>query len=100
MSKHENHNHWSMYECMCHGNDGLAKYDDDGLTNYEWMARSMHEEYAALKSTVLDLLQSLEAEDQLKNGFNGMGYNIMTETASKKRMHIRRLRGMIGEEQQ
>jgi hypothetical protein len=68
------------------------------MTDYEMMANNLHQDYIQLKSTVLDLLQSLEAEDQLKNGFNGMGYNIMTETASKKRMHIRRLRGMIGEE--
>jgi hypothetical protein len=81
MSKHENHNNWDVHQCQCVG------------TN-------LHEEYVQLKGTVLDLLQSLEAEDQLKNGFNGMGYNIMTETASKKRMHIRRLRGMIGEDQQ
>jgi hypothetical protein len=70
------------------------------MTDYEMMANNLHQDYIQLKSTVLDLLQSLEAEDQLKNGFNGMGYNIMTETASKKRMHIRRLRGMIGEDQQ
>ena len=98
MSKHTNHNHWNMYECKCHGDDGFAKYNDDGLTNYEWMSRNMHQEYAELKSTVLDLLQSLDAEDQLKNGFNGMGYNIVQETASKKRMHVRRLRSMIGED--
>jgi hypothetical protein len=69
------------------------------MTDYEMMANNLHQDYIQLKSTVLDLLQSLDAEDQLKNGFNGMGYNIMTETASKKRMHIRRLRGMIGEDQ-
>jgi len=90
MSKHENHNHWSIYECSCHPEEGAE---------YELMASKLHEEYVQLKGTVLDLLQSLDAEDQLKNGFNGMGYNIMTETASKKRMHIRRLRGMIGEDQ-
>jgi hypothetical protein len=88
MSKHENHNHWNIYECVCCG------------TDYEGISKNLHEEYVALKATVLDLLQSLEAEDQLKNGFNGMGYNIVQETASKKRMHIRRLRGMIGEEQE
>jgi len=87
MSKHENHNSWNMYECTC------------SMTDYEMMANNLHQDYIQLKSTVLDLLQSLEAEDQLKNGFNGMGYNIMTETASKKRMHIRRLRSMIGEDQ-
>jgi len=69
------------------------------MTDYEMMANNLHQDYIQLKSTALDLLQSLEAEDQLKNGFNGMGYNIVTETASKKRMHIRRLRGMIGEDQ-
>ena len=91
MSKHENHNYWDIYECCCHPEE---------RAEYELMASKLHEEYMALKGTILDLLQSLEAEDQLKNGFNGMGYNIMTETASKKRMHMRRLRSMIGEDQQ
>ena len=90
MSKHENHNHWDMYECHCY---------PDARADYEGIFKNLHEEYVQLKGTILDLLQSLEAEDQLKNGFNGMGYNIMTETASKKRMHIRRLRSMIGEDQ-
>jgi hypothetical protein len=79
MSKHEPHNHWDIHQCACIG------------TN-------IHEEYLELKSTVLDLLQSLESEDQLKNGFNGMGHNIMTETAGRKRGHIRRIKAMIGEE--
>ena len=87
MSKHENHTGWNMYECTCCG------------TDYEEMANNLHQDYIQLKSTVLDLLQSLDAEDQLKNGFNGMGHNIMTETASRKRMHVRRLRSMIGEDQ-
>lgn len=85
MSKHTKHNSWKSNECDC----GLHASRHPEF---------LHEEYVELKGTILDLLQSLEAEDQLKNGFNGMGYNIMTETASKKRMHIRRLRGMIGEE--
>lgn len=89
MSKHEHHNHWDIYDCSCHPDEGA---------NYEFMSKELHQEYLELKSTVLDLLQSLEAEDQLKNGFNGMGYNIVTETASKKRGHIRRIKAMIGEE--
>jgi hypothetical protein len=86
MSKHEHHNHWDLNECICRG------------TDYERMSQDLHTDYIELKSTVLDLLQSLEAEDQLKNGFNGMGYNIVTETASKKRGHIRRIKEMIGED--
>jgi len=86
MSKHEHHNHWDLNECICRG------------TDYERMSQDLHTDYIELKSTVLDLLQSLEAEDQLKNGFNGMGYNIVTETASKRRGHIRRIKEMIGEE--
>ena len=62
------------------------------------ISNNVHQEYTELKSTVLDLLQSLEAEDQLKSGFKGMGYNIVTETASKRRGHIRRIKAMIGEE--
>jgi hypothetical protein len=90
MSKHTNHTNWDMHKCECHGGDELLDYESQTL---------LHEEYVELKSTVLDLLQSLDAEDQLKNGFSGMGYNIVQETASKKRMHIRRLRGMVGEDQ-
>jgi hypothetical protein len=90
MSKHENHNHWHIYECSCHPEEGAE---------YELMAKDLHQDYIQLKSTVLDLLQSLEAEDQLKKGFKGMGYNIVTETASKRRGHIRRIKAMIGEEQ-
>lgn len=89
MSKHEHHNNWDMHECACSG--------EEDYPDYETISR-LHEEYTELKSTVLDLLQSLEAEDQLKNGFNGMGHNIMTETASKRRGHIRRIKAMIGEE--
>ena len=86
MSKHEHHNHWDLNECICRG------------TDYERMSQNLHADYIELKSTVLDLLQSLEAEDMLKNGFNGMGYNIVTETASKRRGHIRRIKEMIGED--
>jgi hypothetical protein len=87
MRKHEHHNNWDLNECVCR------------RTDYESMAKELHQEYTELKITVLDLLHSLDAEDQLKNGFNGMGHNIMTETASKKRMHIRRLRSFIGEDE-
>ena len=86
MSKHEHHNHWDLNQCICLG------------TDFEEMSKELHQEYTELKSTVLDLLQSLEAEDQLKSGFKGMGYNIVTETASKRRGHIRRIKAMIGEE--
>jgi hypothetical protein len=89
MSKHQQHNNWDIYDCSCH---------PDERTDYERMSQDLHSDYIELKSRVLDLLQSLEAEDQLKNGFNGMGYNIVTETASKKRGHIRRIKEMIGEE--
>ena len=85
MSKHQHHNNWNIRECLG--------------TDFEEMSNELHQEYTELKSTVLDLLQSLEAEDQLKNGFSGMGYNIVTETASKRRGHIRRIKAMIGEEQ-
>ena len=90
MSKHNKHNNWDMHKCECHGSDELMDYESTTI---------LHEEYVQLKGTVLGLLQSLEAEDQLKNGFNGMGYNIVQEKAAEKRMHIRRLRGMIGEDQ-
>lgn len=89
MSKHQHHNNWNFYECSCH---------PDEMVDYEFMSNKIHEEYVELKSTVLDLLQSLEAEDKLKKGFKGMGYNIVTETASKRRGHIRRIKAMIGEE--
>ena len=90
MSKHQQHNNWDIYDCSCHPDEGA---------DYELMSNNVHQEYTELKSTVLDLLQSLEAEDQLKSGFKGMGYNIVTETASKRRGHIRRIKAMIGEEQ-
>lgn len=90
MSKHEPHNHWDMHECACgYGCGDALDYESTVV---------LHEEYVQLKSAVLDLLQSLEAEDQLKNGFNGMGHNIMTETAGKKRRYIHRIKVMIGEE--
>jgi len=82
MSKHQHHNNWDFHECCCQPDEG----------------NGIHQEYVELKSTVLDLLQSLEAEDQLKKGFKGMGHNILTETASKRRGHIRRIKAMIGEE--
>ena len=89
MSKHQHHNNWDLHECDCIGDEELPDYETTAAT---------HQEYVELKSTVLDLLQSLEAEDQLKKGFNGMGHNILTETASKRRGHIRRIKAMIGEE--
>ena len=86
MRKHTHHNHWDLNQCACRE------------TEHEGMLQELHSNYLHLKSTVLDLLQSLEAEDMLKNGFNGMGYNIVTETASKRRGHIRRIKEMIGED--
>lgn len=87
------HTDWSYYSCKCWNNNS------DPYSEPDEELKKLHEEYVYFQSHVRDLLQSLDAEQQLKNGFKGMGHNIVTETASKKRMHIRKLREMLGEEE-
>lgn len=60
--------------------------------------KELHEQYVYFQSYVRDLLQSLDAEQKLKDGFKGMGHNILTETSGKKRGIIRKLKEMLGEE--
>ena len=72
------HNHYDIYKCSCY--------------NEEFSIEKLHEQLNEVKSIVQDLLQSLEAEDNLKKGFKGMGYNILQETASQKLFHIRQLK--------
>ena len=88
MSKH---NHLNYFECECNRylNDPYA--DDDEIIN------DLHQDHMRMISEVRDLLQSLEAEQKLKDGFRGMGHNILTESSGRKRMHMRRLKEMIGE---
>ena len=86
------HTDWSYYSCECWNNNS------DPYSDIDNELKKMHEEYVYFQSVVRDLLQSLDAEKQLKAGFNGMGHNILTESAGKRHGHIRKLKEMLGEE--
>ena len=88
MSKH---NHWNYVECGCN------RYPTDPYADDMEIIRELHQEHIRLISEVRDLLQSLDAEQKLKDGFRGMGHNILTESSGRKRMHMRKLKEMIGE---
>lgn len=84
------HTNWEYSKCDC-----WDTFDDPEIRNTQ--LKKMHEEYVYFQSVVRDLLQSLDAEKQLKAGFNGMGHNILTEISGRKCMYMRRLREIIGE---
>jgi hypothetical protein len=85
------HTNWNYSHCEC-----WDTFDDPEIRNNQ--LKKLHEEYVYFQSYVRDLLQSLDAEQQLKNGFKGMGHNILTETSGRKNGHIRKLKEMLGEE--
>ena len=50
-----------------------------------------------LESILTDLLNCLNAKQQLANGFKGMGYNIMQETSGRLPSLIRSAKKVIGD---
>ena len=92
MSKHKpKHNHWNYVECEC------SRYPIDPYADDIDILREIHEQHMRLIGDVRDLLQSLEAEQTLKEGFRGMGHNILTESAGRKHMYMHRLREIVGD---
>lgn len=78
------HDHWDIAECSyCREQEAPT---DEGL----------HSEYMKLQCVVEDLLASLEARKQLDEGFNGMGYNIVSMRASALFGHVRMLKELVG----
>jgi hypothetical protein len=85
------HTNWEYHNCSC-------KDKNNPYSEAEEELKQLHEQYVYFQSYVRDLLQSLDAEQKLKDGFKGMGHNILTETSGKKRGIIRKLKEMLGEE--
>jgi hypothetical protein len=85
------HTNWEYHNCSC-------KDKNNPYSEAEEELKHLHEQYVYFQSYVRDLLQSLDAEQKLKDGFKGMGHNILTETSGKKREIIRKLKEMLGEE--
>lgn len=85
------HTNWEYNNCEC-------KDKNNPYSEAEEELKQLHEQYVYFQSYVRDLLQSLDAEQKLKDGFRGMGHNILTETSGKKRGIIRKLKEMLVEE--
>ena len=81
------HNHWNMLECT-YCRDVECGTDE-----------VYHSELVQLSSLMEDLLRSLEAETKLKEGFKGMGYNILQEKASARNLYIKQIKKMISYEE-
>ena len=77
------HNHWSPVSCS-HCSQVIAP-----------AVESLHMELVSLVGEVEELLKSLDAEQKLKEGFGGMGHNILVEDASRKNSRIRAVRRLI-----
>lgn len=78
------HDHWDIVECSY-----CKKQQPD-------LDKGLHSEYVQLQCAVEQLLASLEARKKLDEGFRGMGHNILVESASGYRMHIRNLKKLVG----
>lgn len=90
--KIKKHTNWNYFNCKC-WNDNSDPYSEP-----DEELKKLHEEYVYFQSHVRDLLQSLDAEQQLKNGFKGMGHNILTESAGKRHMYIRKLKELLSDD--
>lgn len=77
------HDHWSAQGCSrCTKVIGPT-------------VETLHSELVQIASAVGDLLDALEAEAQLKDGFKGMGHNVVQSKASSKNHYIRELKRLI-----
>lgn len=77
------HDHWSPVSCS-HCSEVISP-----------TVESLHMELTSLVCEVEELLKSLDAEQQLKDGFGGMGHNILVMDASRKNSRIRAVRRLI-----
>lgn len=92
MRKLTKHTNWEYLKCDC-WND-----NSDPYSGFIDELKKLHEEYVFFQSHVSDLLRALDAEQKLKDGFKGMGHNILVEKSGRKRMYMRKLKEMLGEE--
>jgi hypothetical protein len=91
--KIEKHTNWEYENCQCSDRNNSDPYAD----SYYEILLKQHEEHVWFASYVRDLLDSLDAEQQLKDGFNGMGHNILVEQSGRRHTYIRKLKEMLGE---
>jgi hypothetical protein len=77
------HDHWSPVSCS-HCTKVISP-----------TVESLHMELVTIIAEVEELLSSLEAEQKLRDGFGGMGHNILVESAGRKYYQTRKLRRLI-----
>lgn len=71
------HDHWNHEECQCRTVDP-------------------HSDLAELSLVIEEYLKALDARKRLDDGFKGMGYNILGESASRAPQCIRKMKKLIG----
>lgn len=87
MNKH--HDHWNISECSA---------CKDRVVRPTEIEIDLHQQFVSFQTDVRELLKSLEAQRQINEGFRGMGYNILQETASSYTRHLRRIRRVVGDD--
>ena len=63
--------------------------------NLKKMLDTTTDSLAILRMEVRDLLNILTAKQALADGFKGMGYNILQETAGRLRSQVRRIERLL-----
>ena len=71
------HDHWNHEECQCRTVDP-------------------HSDLAELSLVIEEYLKALDARKRLDDGFKGMGYNILGESAARAPQCIRKMKKLIG----
>jgi hypothetical protein len=71
------HDHWNHKECGCRVEDP-------------------HSDLAELSLVIIEYLEALDAQKRLDNGFTGMGYNILGESAARAPQCIHKMKRLVG----